>query len=198
MKKIIKIKLTLLLFLMPMVINNKMFSNQLPNAYIAHRDIVVETLEIEMNKILKGNYFKFSRIDIDHLYFMELNRIKYNIPKHIFYRLIYQESRYKKNAKSPAGAIGYMQVMPATFKWINSRTSLLLTDITNPYDNIRAGSYLLRYLKDRIDNDYLKISESYKWKLVLASYNAGYSRKFTALKKYKETMNYVAFICKST
>lgn len=79
--------------------------------------------------------------------------------------LIYQESMFKKNGKSWAGASGLMQLMPATAK------ELGVIDIHDPEQNIRAGT---RYLKtmysywDDIPDSIQRI------KFSMASYNCGY------------------------
>jgi len=69
-----------------------------------------------------------------------------------------------------------------------------ISDINNPYDNIKCGAYYMRYLKNKIDNRYPEYNEYKKWKRALSSYNAGYSVHNRALRSYKETQNYVKFI----
>lgn len=56
--------------------------------------------------------------------------------------VIEQESTWKPRQRSPAGAGGYMQMMPATAR------SLGVTNVDDPDQNIRGGS---RYLKQQID-----------------------------------------------
>ena len=89
------------------------------------------------------------------------------------------ESNYRPRARSPKGAMGLMQLMPATARAYNVR---------NPYDpkaNIAAG---VKHLKSLID----------KWgvELALAAYNAGEGavRKFKGVPPYRETRNYVSKI----
>jgi hypothetical protein len=89
------------------------------------------------------------------------------------------ESNYRPRARSPKGAMGLMQLMPATARAYNVR---------NPYDpkaNIAAG---VKHLKSLID----------KWgvELALAAYNAGEGavRKFNGIPPYRETRNYVSKI----
>lgn len=123
--------------------------------------------------------FNINVINENHLYFMESQRVNYNIPKHIYYRLIFMESGFKMYdgngniLRSNGGAIGYMQMLSSTFNWINNRYDLKLSDVTNPYDNIIAGSFYLHKRKTDIEKIFPNASEEYKWKLTIASYNAG-------------------------
>jgi hypothetical protein len=133
-------------------------------------------------------------VDDNHLLYMEYQRKYYNIPKEIYYRQLWQESTYNPNAKSHMGAIGYMQVLPSTFNWVKDYLELDIEDINNPYDNIKCGAFLMRHLKNRIDNRYPNYNEYKKWKRTLSSYNAGYSVHNKALRDYTETKQYVEFI----
>ncbi|WBL24442.1 transglycosylase SLT domain-containing protein [Zunongwangia sp. HGR-M22] len=77
---------------------------------------------------------------------------------------IFQESRFKPNENSWAGAGGLMQIMPATAK------DLGISDITNPSENIRGGTKYLEQLKEKFTN----VTDSIqKIKFTLAAYNCG-------------------------
>lgn len=79
--------------------------------------------------------------------------------------LIYQESRFKPEIESWAGAKGLMQLMPETAKRFGA------DNLTNPEQNIRAGVRFLKYLENQFDaRDASKMD---KIKFVLASYNVG-------------------------
>lgn len=93
--------------------------------------------------------------------------------------LIQVESNYRPRARSNKGAMGLMQLMPATARQYNLR---------NPYDpaaNIAAG---VKHLKGLID----------RWgvELALAAYNAGEAavQRFNGVPPYRETRNYVSRI----
>ncbi len=80
--------------------------------------------------------------------------------------VIYQESKFRPDARSSSGAIGLMQLTPATAKGIALRTggtAFHLSDLNDPEINIRYGTWYLHDL-------FAKYGEV---GLVLAAYNAG-------------------------
>ena len=81
----------------------------------------------------------------------------------------YQESQLDQNAKSPVGAIGVMQLMPATGK------DMKVGDITETEANIHAG---IKYMRWMIDQYYGKepMTKLDKALFAFASYNAGPAR----------------------
>ena len=81
----------------------------------------------------------------------------------------YQESTLDQNVKSPVGAIGVMQVMPATGK------ELKVGDITKVEANIHAGVKYMRFMMDQYFKDE-PIDNLNKGLLTFASYNAGPGR----------------------
>jgi soluble lytic murein transglycosylase-like protein len=87
------------------------------------------------------------------------------------------ESAMKQNAVSPKGAIGVMQLMPATAQAMNA-------DPHNTEQNIDAGTRLLRDLLVKYDGDVVK---------ALAAYNAGPGAvaKYDGLPPFRETQDYV-------
>ena len=87
----------------------------------------------------------------------------------------YQESQLNQGAKSPVGAIGVMQVMPATGK------DMQVGDITETEANIHAG---IKYMRWMMDQYYEKepMTKLDKALFAFASYNAGAGR-IAALRK---------------
>ena len=95
--------------------------------------------------------------------------------------VIQQESAFNPNARSHKGAMGLMQLMPAT------AAELGVTDPYNPSENIRGG---VAYLKGLL----MKFAQNVE--LALAAYNAGPNAvtKYGAVPPYRETQNYVTRI----
>ena len=94
------------------------------------------------------------------------------------------ESGYNVWAASPKGALGLMQLMPATIQQFGVRNPF------NPLENIRAGVAYLRQLLDRYANNEV---------LALAAYNAGpgaVDKHGQAVPPYKETRDYVSKVNK--
>lgn len=92
--------------------------------------------------------------------------------------VVQAESRFKPTARSGAGAVGLMQLVPRTGRWMGAR------DLTNPVQNIAAGAKYLKYLNDRFDGNETKM---------IAAYNAGEGnvKRFGGIPPFKETQKYV-------
>jgi soluble lytic murein transglycosylase len=90
----------------------------------------------------------------------------YGIDPALLAAVIYQESKFDAHARSDSGAIGLMQLRPATAHGIALRTggaAFRTSDLENPEINIRYGSWYLRHLFRKYGDE----------RLVLAAYNAG-------------------------
>jgi hypothetical protein len=92
--------------------------------------------------------------------------------------VVQAESRFKPTARSGAGAIGLMQLVPRTGRWMGAR------DLTNPAQNVAAGAKYLKYLNERFDGNETKM---------IAAYNAGEGnvKRFGGVPPFKETRKYV-------
>ena len=80
------------------------------------------------------------------------------VETHLVHSVIRAESNYNAAAVSPKGALGIMQLIPATARRFG------VSNIFDAQDNIRGGVRYLRFLLDYFQNDYAK---------AIAAYNAG-------------------------
>ena len=101
------------------------------------------------------------------------------VPTDLFLRLVNQESRFRPNAVSEAGAMGLAQLMPGTARDLG-------VDPNDPVQNLTGGA---RYLRQQLDAFGTP-------ELALAAYNAGPGnvRKYGGIPPFKETQNYVSTI----
>lgn len=109
---------------------------------------------------------------------IQLAAARYNISSSLVDAVAWQESRYNPRARSTAGAIGVMQLMPGTARQLGVR---------NPHDvqqNVIGGAAYLREQLERFGNNV---------PLALAAYNAGPGAvmKYGGIPPYRETQNYV-------
>lgn len=105
---------------------------------------------------------------------------QYQLDADLIRAVIRQESNFQVNARSHKGAMGLMQLMPATAAQYRVR------NITDPRENIHAGTAHLKYLMQRYrDLD-----------LALAAYNAGETAvaRYQGIPPYPETQQYVAAV----
>lgn len=95
---------------------------------------------------------------------VEQSAQQYSLDPDLINAMIWVESRFVVRAKSPAGARGLMQLMPATANALARQLDRPIARIYDPKFNIEAGSFYLLQMLDRYDGDET---------LALAAYNAG-------------------------
>lgn len=80
--------------------------------------------------------------------------------------IVYEESKFSRASRSTAGAVGLMQLMPATAGWAAKKMGRpeLAADLARPSANLTLGSWYFKYLLDRYGSE----------ALALAAYNGGH------------------------
>ena len=115
---------------------------------------------------------------------IEKAAVSASVEPNLLRAVIVVESGFNPHARSKRGAVGLMQLMPAT---------AIRYGVSNPYDpgeNVRAGARYLKFLLDRFGQDV---------KLALAAYNAGedaVDRNGGQIPPFTETMAYVPRVMK--
>lgn len=105
---------------------------------------------------------------------------KYDLSPALIEAVVWQESRWRENARSPVGARGLAQLMPGTARELGVNPD-------DPAANLEGGA---RYLREQIDRFDGNLENA------LAAYNAGPGRVERAggIPRIRETQNYVAAI----
>lgn len=107
---------------------------------------------------------------------------RHGVDARLIQAVIQVESAFNANARSPKGALGLMQLMPATAARFGANAG---TDLFNPAVNIDLGVRYLRVLSEQFAD---------RTDLVLAAYNAGEGavvRHGYEVPPYRETREYV-------
>ena len=137
-----------------------LIGNVLKNRYIRDFDWAANALD-------DSDYQRF--LEFQHL-FQEYGE-KYEVDYLMAAAQGYQESRLDQSARSKAGAIGIMQLLPSTA----SDKNVGIPNIEKAEDNIEAGIKYLNFLRDRYFDD-PAIDQRNQVFLALAAYNAGPTR----------------------
>lgn len=105
---------------------------------------------------------------------------KYDVSPSLIEAMVWQESRWRTNARSPVGARGLAQLMPGTARELGVNPD-------DPLANLEGG---VRYLRQQLDTFDGNVEKA------LAAYNAGPARVARAggVPNIRETQNYVAVI----
>jgi soluble lytic murein transglycosylase-like protein len=133
--------------------------------------------------------FSAAAADLRKLYDPVVTKVAraHNIDPELVHVIIRAESNYDVFAISEKGAMGLMQLMPATAMQYG------VMNVFDPAQNIEGG---VRYIKDLVK---LYKDQTKQTQLVLAAYNAGQEavRKYKGIPPYPETKAYIAGIMKN-
>ena len=114
----------------------------------------------------KPGWYARLRYPLEYEHIVTAHARNYELDPALLAAVIYRESKFDPNARSSAGAIGLMQLLPETAKGIALHTGgsrFTVDDLYDPEINVRYGAFYLRRLLRKYDDE----------ELALAAYNAG-------------------------
>lgn len=129
----------------------------------------------------------------DYNELIEKYSAEYNLEKELVFAIVKAESDFDEKAVSKSGALGLMQIIPNTAKWIASEFDELYEKqkLFEPETNIKYGCFYLKYLYDKFEYQ----------DVVICAYNAGESvvrdwldedgKLLTEKISYEETRKYL-------
>ncbi len=104
---------------------------------------------------------------------------KYSLDPYLVTAIIYEESKFSPASESRNGAIGLMQVMPKTGRWIAEKQGrqFSVDTLYHPEENIDMGCWYFSFLMGKYKDE----------RLALAAYNSGYKNvdRWLKTKRYK-------------
>ena len=144
-------------------------------AAVAAAPAAVAKVATNAAESVKEHFFK-TQVPFGQLIYSEAK--KNNLDPELVAAVVRQESKFHPTARSHAGAVGLMQLVPRTGRWLGAR------NLNDPTQNVMAGAKYLRYLTDRFNGNTEK---------AVAAYNAGEGnvRRFGGVPPFRETRNYV-------
>jgi soluble lytic murein transglycosylase len=112
------------------------------------------------------DFYLRTRYPLEYEHVLRAHAENYDLDPALLAAVVYTESRFDPAARSEAGAVGLMQLLPETAKGIALRTGgerFVVADLLVPEINVRYGSWYLDHLRDRYGG----------LRLALAAYHAG-------------------------
>ena len=109
--------------------------------------------------------FNFFVLKKDYKYYVEKYSKEYSLEKEFVYAVIKAESDFQEKAISKSGALGLMQIIPSTAKWIASEfdEEYSKEKMLSAETNIKYGCFYLNYLFSKFSSI----------DIVICAYNAG-------------------------
>ena len=132
----------------------------------------LETVKLELaraNAII--NYSADYKVPSDLAGLIYDTALKEGLDPELAFRIVQVESRFNPRAVSRAGAVGLVQVQPATARYYDR--SITLKELTDPATNLRIGFRFLKFLLDKYDGNL---------EMALLAYNRGPARVAELLK----------------
>lgn len=129
-------------------------------AVLAFAGVAAWVVEAEPDWYLRARY----PLEYEHI--LRAHGANYDLDPALLAAVVYVESRFDPNARSEAGALGLMQLLPDTAEGIALRTGgadFVVADLRDPEINVRYGAWYLDHLRERYGDT----------RLALAAYHAG-------------------------
>lgn len=114
----------------------------------------------------KPSWYARLRYPLEYEHIVRGHARQYDLDAALLAAVIYRESKFDPDARSSSGALGLMQLLPDTAEGIAQLTGgrrFEVDDLFDPEINVRYGSFYLRRLLRKYDDE----------RLALAAYNAG-------------------------
>jgi soluble lytic murein transglycosylase len=138
------------------------------------------------------DFYLRARYPLEYEHIIRAHARNHDLDPALLAAVVYVESRFDPGARSAAGAVGLMQLLPETAKGIALRTGgdrFVVADLRDPEINVRYGSWYLDHLRERYGDLHV----------ALAAYHAGPGnvdrwREQAVRIAFPETRDYVAEI----
>ncbi len=114
---------------------------------------------IAVGIVFASVYFSLGREHEEYIPLIEKYSQEMNMDEELLAAMVKVESGFNKDAKSNMGAIGLMQVLPETAKWVSEKKGVEYDEakLTDPETNLMLGSYYFKYLFNMFKSEDLAI-----------------------------------------
>ena len=130
------------------------------------------------------DWYLRTRYPLEYAHIVRGHARNHDLDPALLAAVVYVESRFDPNARSEAGAVGLMQLLPATAKGIALRTGgtrFVVADLRDPEINVRYGSWYLDHLRDQYGDTKLALAPTTRdrgtWSAGSARVSASSSRR---------------------